>query len=194
MTAAAAKLIFVLAASAIFLIRYPHQRRSRKTPVRASVRDRQESMLISIAAIGLGAVPLVYVTTGFPRAADYPFAPAAGWLGTATFGLALWLLHRAHHDLGRNFSARLKVRESHVLVTGGVYKRIRHPMYAAFWLHALAQALLLPNWIAGPAGLVGFGVLFFCRVGREERLMIEVFGADYRAYMGRTRRIVPWLY
>lgn len=194
MTAAAARLIFVLAASATFLIRYPHQRRSRQTPVRASVRDAQESMLIRIAAIGLGVVPLVYVATGFPRIADYPFAPAAGWLGTATFMLALWLMYRAHRDLGRNFSARLKVRESHVLVTGGVYKRIRHPIYTAFWLYGLAQALLLPNWIAGPAGLVGFGVLFFCRVGPEEQLMIEAFGADYRAYMARTRRIVPWLY
>ena len=194
MTAATAKLIFLLAAAASYVIRHPHQRRARKTPVRASVRDRQESMLVGIAAVGLGALPLVYVVSGFPRFADYPFAPAAGWLGTATFGLALWLLHRAHRDLGRNFSARLKLRESHALVTGGVYRRIRHPIYTAFWLYAVAQALLLPNWIAGPSGLAAFAVLFFCRVGREERMMIEAFGEDYRAYMARTRRIVPWLY
>jgi protein-S-isoprenylcysteine O-methyltransferase Ste14 len=194
MTAALAKLIFFIAAAASYVIRHPHQRRARRTPVRASVRDRQENVLIGIAAIGLGLVPLVYVAAGFPAAADYPFVPAAAWLGTATFGLALWLFYRAHRDLGRNFSARLKLRESHVLVTGGVYKRIRHPIYAAFWLYGLAQALLLPNWIAGPAGLVGFGVLFFCRVGREERMMIEAFGENYRAYMARTWRVVPWLY
>ena len=40
----------------------------------------------------------------------------------------------------------------YMLVTNGIYRRIRHPMYSAFWLWAIAQALLLPNWIAGPAG------------------------------------------
>ncbi len=33
-------------------------------------------------------------------------------------------------------------------------------MYTAFWLWAVAQALLLPNWLAGCAGLIGFGILF----------------------------------
>jgi protein-S-isoprenylcysteine O-methyltransferase Ste14 len=67
-------------------------------------------------------------------------------------------------------------------------------MYAAFWLWALAQVLLLPNWIAGPAGLVGFGMLFFLRIGREERLMEETFGDEYRQYVARTGRIVPRLF
>jgi protein-S-isoprenylcysteine O-methyltransferase Ste14 len=75
-----------------------------------------------------------------------------------------------------------------------VRARVRHPMYSAFWLWALAQALLLPNWIAGPAGLIGFGTLFFLRVGREEALIIETFGDEYRCYMERTSRILPAIY
>jgi protein-S-isoprenylcysteine O-methyltransferase Ste14 len=67
-------------------------------------------------------------------------------------------------------------------------------MYSAFWLWAVAQALLLPNWIAGPAGLFGFGLLFFLRVGREEELMTDTFGDEYRRYMDRTARIVPRIY
>jgi protein-S-isoprenylcysteine O-methyltransferase Ste14 len=59
---------------------------------------------------------------------------------------------------------------------------------------ALGQALLLPNWVAGSAGLVGFGILFFGRVGREEVMMTAAFGEEYRAYMRRTARVVPWLY
>jgi len=42
--------------------------------------------------------------------------------------------------------------------------------------------------------LVGFGVLFFGRVGREEAMMAAAFGDEYRAYMRRTSRVVPWLY
>ena len=67
-------------------------------------------------------------------------------------------------------------------------------MYSSFALFAVAQLLLLPNWIAGPAGLVGFGMLFFMRVPHEERVMSETFGDEYRDYMRRTARIIPWIY
>ena len=91
----------------------------------------------------------------------------------------------------RGIFASLDVRENHQLVTNGIYRRVRHPMYSAFWLWAVAQALLLPNWIAGFAGLAGFGTLFFGRIAREERMMLETFGDSYRAYMARTGRIFP---
>ena len=129
-----------------------------------------------------------------PRFANYAFHPWQAWLGVAVFAGALWLFYRTHKDLGRNWSVTLEVRDQHTLVTNGVYNRVRHPMYSAFWLWALAQALLLPNWIAGPAGLVGFGTLFLLRVQREEAMMIETFGEDYRRYMERTSRILPGIY
>jgi protein-S-isoprenylcysteine O-methyltransferase Ste14 len=149
---------------------------------------------MTVSAAGLGVVPAVYVFAGAPAFADYSFRPGQGWLGAAVFAAALWLFYRTHKDLGRNWSVTLEVRERHTLVTGGVYSRVRHPMYSAFWLWAIAQALLLPSWIAGPAGLVGFGTLFFLRVGREEALMIATFGDEYRRYMARTARVVPGLY
>ena len=78
-------------------------------------------------------------------------------------------------------------------MTEGVYRYVRHPMYSAFWLWAIAQALLLPNFIAGLSGLVGFGTLYFFRVGQEERLMLDAFGVEYGDYMARTGRVVPRL-
>ena len=66
-------------------------------------------------------------------------------------------------------------------------------MYAAHWLWAIAQALLIANWLAGPAMLVTFGVLYLLRVPREERLLLEHFGEEYRSYMQRTGWIVPRL-
>ena len=59
-------------------------------------------------------------------------------------------------------------------------------------LAVIAQTLLLPNWIAGFAGLAGFGILFFGRVAREERMMSQTFGDSYREYMARTGQVFPW--
>jgi protein-S-isoprenylcysteine O-methyltransferase Ste14 len=154
----------------------------------------REVVLMTISATGLGIIPFVYVISDAPRFANYAFHPWQAWLGVALFAAALWLFYRTHKDLGRNWSVTLEVRDQHTLVTRGVYSRVRHPMYSAFWLWALAQALLLPNWIAGPAGLVGFGTLFFLRVGHEEAMMIEIFGEDYRRYMDCTSRILPGIY
>jgi protein-S-isoprenylcysteine O-methyltransferase Ste14 len=194
MTPALAKAVFALLAVGWFVIRVPHARRSRRTPVARSARGARETALLLVSLTGLGILPLLYVGTGFPRVANYPFRPAQAWLGVLAALAALAMFHLTHRALGRNWSVSLEVRETHKLVTEGVYRQVRHPMYTAFWLWAVAQALLLPNWVAGLAGLVGFGTLYFFRIGREERLMVDTFGDAYRAYMARTARLVPWLY
>lgn len=149
-------------------------------------------ILLSISFLGVILLPFAYVATGFPRFADYPASPFQVGIGALVAIAALLMFRQTHKALGRNWSVSLDVRESHRLVTEGIYRHVRHPMYTAFWLWAAAQALLLPNWIAGLSGLVGFGTLYFFRVGQEEQLMLDTFGEEYRAYMTRTRRIIPW--
>ena len=194
MTATISKIIWFAFGAAWFLLRLQPGRRARKTPVRYSARGAREFALLGASLTGLGIVPCLYLATHFPRFADYPVTPALSYLGIVVDVVCLWLFYRTHRDLGHNWSVSLDLRERHILVTTGIYATVRHPMYAGFWLMAVAQALLLPNWIAGPAGLVGFGILFFGRVRREEEMMIGAFGDEYRAYMRRTARIVPWLY
>lgn len=194
MTADIAKIILVVGAVSWFIIRLPHQIKSWKTKTRINRRTTLEKLLLTCSFTGLGIIPFIYVISGIPRFADYPFQPILAWLGTATFGFSLWLFFRVHKDLGRNWSDSLEVRDQHKLVTGGLYRRVRHPMYTAFFLWAVAQALLLPNWFAGLSGLVGFGTLFLFRVGREEQMMLDTFGEEYRAYMKRTARLIPGIY
>jgi protein-S-isoprenylcysteine O-methyltransferase Ste14 len=189
-----AKLIWGFGCVAYFIIRYPHQRRARKTAV-ADRRDRiREKTLMLISYSGLFVIPLIYVLTEQPKFANYTFRPVQAWLGLLVLVAAMALLYRTHRDLGRAWSITLEIRDQHRLITQGIYERLRHPMYAAFWLWAISQALLLPNWIAGLSGLVGFGTLFFARVGHEERMMLETFGDEYRAYMARTYRLIPGIY
>ena len=194
MTPALSKVVFVVLATGWYLIRYEYARRSRRETIQRSDRGFRESALLLISLAGLGIVPFIYVATAIPHFAAYTFHPLQAWLGLFVAIAALVMFHLTHRALGRNWSVSLDVREDHQLVTDGIYRRVRHPMYSAFWLWAIAQALLLPNWVAGFSGLAGFGILFFGRIAREERMMLETFGDDYRAYMARTGRIFPSIF
>ena len=194
MTPALAKATVVLIMVGWYVIRFRYARRSRRTPVTRSARGRLETILLTISLTGLGIVPFIYVATGFPAFADYAFQPTLAWLGLFFAIAALVMFRLTHKALGRNWSISLELRQDHRLITEGVYRHVRHPMYTAFWLWAVAQALLLPNWFAGLAGIAGFGALFFGRIAREERMMMESFGDEYRAYIQRTYRIIPGLY
>ena len=186
--------MWVLGVISWFVIRYPHSRRSRRTLKIRRIDRGPETILLIFSGLGLGIIPASYVFANMWRFADYTFQPWQAWAGLGIFSASLWLFRLTHRELGRNWSVTLELRDQHVLVTKGVYGRVRHPMYAAFWLWALAQAFLLQNWVAGPVGLIGFGTLFFFRVRREEQLMIETFGKEYRDYMTKTYRIIPGLY
>lgn len=186
--------VWVIGIIAWYVIRYPFERRAKRVRVVSGGRSVSDTIGLASALFGLAVLPAIYVATGFPEAADYRTAWWAIVLGAIVFASALWVFRRSHKELGRNWSITLEIRDQHRLINTGPYAFIRHPMYTSFLLMGLGQALLLPNWIAGLSGLVGFAVLFFLRVGKEERMMLENFGPQYRAYMERTKRLIPYLY
>ncbi len=174
MTQTVAAIIWFAGLVGWYIIRYPFERKAKKIGVSKSLFDRRESGLLAVALLGLFVIPAVYVLTGFPAAFDRPFIPAIAWLGILPMATALWLFRRSHADLGRNWSISLEVREQHALVKSGVYRLVRHPMYSSFFLLGVAQMLLLANWFAGLAGVMGAGILFGFRVRREEQMMLEL--------------------
>ena len=93
-------------------------------------------------------LPLVHMLTSWLDFANYHLPVWAGFTGIIVFGSGLWLLWRSHADLGRNWTVTAEIRENHRLVTDGVFRYIRHPMYSAHWLWGIAQALLIQNYIA----------------------------------------------
>jgi len=175
----------------------PYRRRNRQKQIVDRRMTKTDCVLLALGAVGLQVMPLIYVLTPRLNFADYHLptwgSVTAGWVGAAVFIAALWLLWRSHADLGRNWSPKVEIREGQSLVTQGVFRYIRHPMYAAHGLWAIAQVLLLQNWIAGPALLVAFLPLYLLRMPREEQMMLEHFGDEYRSYMSRTGRLIPLL-
>ncbi len=185
------KIAWVVLVVGWYIIRYPYERKAKKTRTEASSRDRAEWTRMIISGAGLGALPILFLTTHWFSFANYVPNIFQTVIGIA-FGLTAWTLFRLTHiALGRFWSVSLDIRAEHRLITEGIYAKLRHPMYSAFWLMAAAQALLLPNWFAGCAGLLGFGYLFFARIGPEEKMMEDRFGQAYKAYCERTFRIIP---
>ena len=173
------------------LIRWPHGRRMAIVAVDEDRKGRLEVFLLTGAGLGTTLFPLIWVASGFPAVADYPLHPIAFWAGIGIAAIGNWLFYRSHADLGLNWSVTLQVRENHQLVTTGVYSRIRHPMYSAMFLQGIGQLLFLPNWLIGPAWLASFGLLYLLRIGHEEQMMRDRFGADYESYCQMTGRLLP---
>lgn len=114
------------------------------------------------------------------------------WSGFALVIVGLALLTWAHQPLSASFSGNLEVREQHKLVTTGPYQWVRHPIYSAIFLWSAGLALITANWFIGLIPLT-FALFFILRVPLEEKMMVEAFGNEYRAYMNRTGRVIPRL-
>ncbi len=184
----------VLAGSvAMVAIRAPHGHRSLKIKVATSRKGRLEKVLLTIAWAGF-FVPILWMITPWFKFADYPLHPAPYAIGVLCLGAGLWLFHKSHADLGTNWSITLEIRENHRLITSGLYRFVRHPMYAALGLYGVGQALVLPNWVAGPSYLAALGLLFVFRLRAEERMMREQFGKAYDEYAARTKRLIPGIW
>jgi protein-S-isoprenylcysteine O-methyltransferase Ste14 len=186
--------VFFVGLVVYFFIRHIFIQRTRGERKAVSKFDRLEKWLLAAMFPPVLLLPLLYLFTPLLTFADYRLPPVVPWLGAAIMIGSLWLFWRAHADLGQNWSVSLEVRDGHELVTHGVYQTIRHPMYASIWLWGIAQGMLLQNWLAGWSVIPAFAAMYFLRVPREEELMVDTFGNEYRNYMRRSGRLVPRLW
>lgn len=112
-------------------------------------------------------------------------------LGVMVFCLA-WGVYAIAYMQIDNFKVDPIPREDVKLRTGGPYKWLRHPMYSALLLYAFMLLLEHFSWFR-------FGILLalvttlVVKLFFEESLLVVRF-PDYRQYMQRTSRIIPWLF
>ena len=184
------EVIFLLGFIAGSVIRVVYTVRRRSVKAEKKYSNMLDIILISAAGIGMD-LPFLYLFTPWLDFANYNLPEWSGWIGTAVFAGSVLMLWRSHADLGRNWSATLKILGQHSLITTGVYRYIRHPMYTAHLLWAIAQGLLLSNWLAGWAFLVLSVPLYIVRIPKEEQMMLDHFGEEYRAYQSQTGRLIP---
>lgn len=190
MNPAIARAVILVATGAMIAIRSPHGRRSRLVPVERRRRGAVELVLLTIAWLAF-FVLLVWIVTPAFSFADYPLHAGPLMIGSACLVFGLWLFYHSHADLGTNWSITLELRERHQLVTHGVYRALRHPMYSALLIYSAGQALVVSNWLAGPSYAVAMLLLIALRMRPEERMMREKFGVAYENYVATTKRLIP---
>jgi protein-S-isoprenylcysteine O-methyltransferase Ste14 len=116
------------------------------------------------------------------------------WFGAGCTVLAGGIILRitALLQLGSSFSTKVERSEGQKLHTTGIYGLIRHPLYCATLLQVLGTGFMLHS-------LVAFILLPFCLIGimirirKEERFMAAEF-PEYRDYIKKSCRLVPWVY
>lgn len=177
----------------MWAIRFPYLKQSLKTEGTEYSSGGLDKVLVGILFLGTTVIPFVYIFTPWLDFADYVLFQPISILCVGVFLFALVILRRAHADLGRSYSQDLEIKDDHVLVTSGIYRYIRHPMYAAGFLMSISQIGLLQNWIAGFSGVIVLTLFYILRVPVEEKMMLEQFGEDYKSYRSRTKRLTPFL-
>lgn len=142
--------------------------------------------LLILTFLSMVAVPFIDVLVPWFEFADLPFLDELAVLGVVVGIVAIGLFLRAQFDLRRHISRLIPI-------DCGIYHYIRHPSYTAMFLWALAQVLLLQNWLAGPAAALTFAAVYFLRVPLDEQAQLERFGHRYLEYMNRTGSLWPRL-
>ncbi len=184
------KIVFFIGFILVFIVRKINTANSKKQTYKVKTKSTADTILLSLNGIGM-VIPLVYVFSPVLDFANYSLPQWLGWIGAVLFALAIFLLWKSHHDLGHNWTPVVGIVQEHKLVINGVYKYIRHPMYAAHIVWALAQILLLHNWIAGYSFLIAIVPFYLFRVKKEEKILMGQFGISYKKYMETTGRLFP---
>ena len=114
------------------------------------------------------------------------------WVGVGMGALADVMAYWVFSHLGNNVTPTVATRSSAMLVTGGPYRWVRHPLYTMSMIACLGFALLAESWFIALMAVVSFSVLAV-RVPREEAKLVEKFGDAYRDYIKTTGRFLPRL-
>ncbi|HEY3660688.1 MAG TPA: isoprenylcysteine carboxylmethyltransferase family protein [Candidatus Udaeobacter sp.] len=115
-------------------------------------------------------------------------ACAAAALCVVGLAFAIW----ARVTLGRNWSGVVTLKEEHELVQRGPYRFVRHPIYTGILAMFFATALSQGRW-SGFLGTLLMFASFWIKLRDEEKLMLQQFRDQYRAYQQRVKCIIPFV-
>jgi protein-S-isoprenylcysteine O-methyltransferase Ste14 len=93
-------------------------------------------------------------------------------------------------NLGRNWANQIKNYQEHTLVQSGMYKVVRHPLYASIILMFYGACLVYRNIVSFIAVSIVFVPFMIYRARQEENLLIQRF-PQYHEYKQSTGMFFP---
>ena len=106
---------------------------------------------------------------------------------------AILLRKMGEQDARRDDAPMLEFEKTTTLVTKGIYRYIRHPLYSSLFLLGWGIFFKDPSWLGG--GLAAAAALLLVASAKmEERENLRYFGEEYREYMQRTKLFVPFIF
>jgi protein-S-isoprenylcysteine O-methyltransferase len=147
----------------------------------------------------LWAVILISIFVGVSIQALYPNAelprPHAWYLlGMLLCIAGIVLRWYSIFYLGRFFTVDVAIATQHKLIDSGPYRSIRHPSYTGALMVFAGFGLCLGNWLSILAITLPIFGAFLWRIRVEEHALLAALGDDYRAYIRRTKRLIPLIY
>ena len=119
--------------------------------------------------------------------------PAHSIIGLTLFIVALTIMVAGQVTLWRNYSETVVIREDHQLITHGIYRFTRNPIY----LGLIMGVTGLPVYAASLYGFLTSLALIpiiLIRIRLEEKLLTEEFQDAYQRYKETTRKLIPFIY
>ncbi len=165
-----------------------------RLPGRPSTYDRRQVLpRVVLGVFGFLALLAVGPWEYTHLSGPIPRDGALAWAGIALFAAGAALYSWAMQALHGQFTIRLSVAERPRLITDGPYAIVRHPGYFG-WVLALPGMGLALGSLAILAFAVPMLAWIVTRIRDEEAMLVAEFGDEYRAYQGRTKRLIPFLY
>lgn len=103
-----------------------------------------------------------------------------------------WLAVSAIRQLGKQWSLQARVLDDHKLITEGVYRMVRHPIYTAMLGMLISTGLAVSQYPALGAALIVFLIGTGIRMHLEEKLLARAFGKQFAEWRAAVPGLIPY--
>ncbi len=145
-------------------------------------------LVLTLTGIALGVLLLIF------RVGYISNSELIGWIGIALMILAIFLRTIAMNTLGKYHTRSLITLPNQPIIQTGIYKYIRHPGYLGSIIGGIGFAIATTNWLIMVYAAIALIVVFHFRIVAEEKMMLTTFGAKYKEYSSKTKRLVPFIF
>lgn len=114
-------------------------------------------------------------------------------IGLIVYFFTVAMLVFSRINLGKQATGILVIRDTHELITNGIYKYVRHPIYGSAIFGIVGFILITQSVLVSMVSCIVYFKILNDRAIYEEELLIKEFGDEYKEYMKKSKKFIPFL-